>query len=372
MRVLILTCNAGGGHTAAAKALKETFDKEGIYCEIADSLAFFSQKVSNFISKWHVRLYKNAPMLFGYGYKKAEKIYGKHKRSMLYETICKGAKKLRDKAVSDNIDTVICTHPFSAMTLTRAMKKYHLKLDKTYFVATDYTCSPGVGTSDLDYYIIPHKDTINDFVSQGVRPERIVVHGIPVSPRVHMALSKEESKKKLSLPTDKKLILLMCGSMGCGPLKFIARELSSALKEDEQLVVICGTNHRLYKKLEELDIPGRVRILGFSNNVPLYMNSADLMLTKPGGLSTTEAAENHLPMILIDAVSGCETHNMRFWTESGMAKTREKTSELCTLVRELMDNPKDLDDMRETLTENFPENSSERIFKFIKQNSASK
>lgn len=371
MRVLILTCNTGGGHNAAAKAIKETFDKEGIYCEIADSLAFFSQKASNFISKWHIRLYKNAPVLFGIGYKQAEKVYSKRKRSMLYETICKGAKKLKQKALSENIDTVICTHPFSALTLTRAMKKYNLVLDKTYFVATDYTCSPGVGASNLDYYIIPHQDITEDFVSQGVKREKIVAYGIPVSQRVHTSLTKEDSKRQLSLPTDKRLILLMCGSMGCGPLKVIARKLSLLLKDDEQLVVICGSNHRLYKKLRELEDPGSVRILGFTRNVPLYMNSADLLLTKPGGLSTTEAAENHLPMILIDAVSGCETHNMRFWTESDMAKTRDKTSDLCSLVRELMDNSDELSRMKNALTDNFSYSSSERIFGFIKQNSAS-
>lgn len=368
MRVLILTCNTGEGHNSAAKAIKEVFDDHNIYCEIADSMAFLSKKASTFISKWHVRLYKKAPVIFGIGYKAAEFTDSRHKRSMFYEIICKGARKLKTKVESDNFDTVICTHPFSATTLTRAIKKYGLMLDKTYFVATDYTCAPGVSNGSLDYYIIPHSSLARDFTDRGIPAQKLFPAGIPVSRRVHTPISKAESKNALAIPENKRVILLMCGSMGCGPIKLIARKLSHMLKDDEYLVVICGSNHRLYQKLRELEDPGSVRILGFTRNVPLYMNSADLLLSKPGGLSTTEAAENHLPMILIDAVAGCETHNMNFWVNNDMAQTRDKADDLCALVRTLMDNPDELARMAENLSDGFVGSAAERIFTFIQQN----
>lgn len=365
MRVLILTCNTGEGHNSAARAIKETFDSADIYCEIADSLAFFSKKASTFIAKWHVRLYKKAPTLFGIGYKAAEFTDSRHMRSVFQDTICKGARKLIKKVNEGNFDTVVCTHPFSAITLTRAMKKYRLKLDKTYFVATDYTCSPGVSQSELDYYIIPHESLACDFTERGIPEEKLFAGGIPVSKKVHTSLSKEDSKRELSLPENKRIVLLMCGSMGCGPMKVIARKLTRTLKDDEYLVVICGSNRKLYQSLRYLDDPGSVRILGFTRNVPLYMNSADLLLSKPGGLSTTEAAENSLPMILIDAVAGCETHNMKFWVNNNMADTREDTSDLCVLVRRLLDDEAALSKMKDNLTENFSSSSSEKIFNFI-------
>lgn len=370
MRVLILTCNTGEGHNSAARAIKEAFDSADIYCEIADSLAFFSKKASTFISKWHVRLYKKAPTLFGLGYKAAEFTDSRRMRSVFQETICKGARKLIKKVNEGGFDTVICTHPFSAMTLTRAVKKYKLKLDKTYFVATDYTCSPGVSQSELDYYIIPHESLIADFTERGIPEEKLFPGGIPVSKKVHTSLSKEESKRELSLPENKRLVLLMCGSMGCGPMKVIARKLTRTLRDNEYLVVICGSNRKLYQSLRYLDDPGSVRILGFTRNVPLYMNSADLLLSKPGGLSTTEAAENNLPMILIDAVAGCETHNMKFWVENCMADTRDDTTDLCELVRKLLDNDGELSRMKTNLKENFSSSSAEKIFNFIKSNHA--
>jgi len=368
MRILILTCNTGEGHNSAARALKEAFDSAGIYCEIADSLAFFSKKASTFISKWHINLYKKAPAIFGIGYKAAEFSDSRNYRSFFKDTICKGARKLIKKVEEGNFDTVVCTHPFSALTLTRALKKYHLKLDKTYFVATDYTCSPGVSQSELDYYIIPHKSLISDFTDHGIPEEKLFPGGIPVSRKVHTSLSKDESKKELSLPENKKLVLLMCGSMGCGPIKVIARKLTKILKDDEYLVVICGSNRKLYQALRYLDDPGSVRILGFTKNVPLYMNSAELLISKPGGLSTTEAAENNLPMLLIDAVAGCETHNMNFWVGNTMADTREDTTDLCNLVRHLLDNDDELSRLRNNLAKSFSGSSAERIYKFIESN----
>ena len=153
--------------------------------------------------------------------------------------------------------------------------------------------------------------------------------------------------------------------MGCGPIKLIARKLSALIKDDEQLVVVCGNNQKLYRSLKILDDPGRVRILGFTRNVPDYMNAAELLLTKPGGLSTTEAAENHLPMILISAVEGCETHNMNFWVKNGMALTDRNPDVLCSYVRNLMDNKDALNNMRKKLEERFSYSSSDKICDFI-------
>ena len=367
MRVLILTCNTGEGHNSAARAIKDIFDKKDIYCEIADSLAFLSPKASNFICNWHVRLYKKAPALFGLGYKISElnsTRKGNSKVSMFLKTVSKGATKLSLKLAEGDYDVIICTHPFSALTVTRAKRKYGIK-QKTYFVATDYTCSPGVSASRLDYYIIPHKSLYDEFENAGIPREKLFAGGIPVNSKICDGKTGAESKKSLMIPEEKRVILLMCGSMGCGPIKLIARKLSSLVKDDEMLVVICGNNRKLYQSLRILDDPGRVRVLGFTRNVPDYMNAAELLLTKPGGLSTTEAAQNRLPMILIDAVSGCETHNMRFWTENEMALTSENTDELCGFMRELMDNDKALETLKGNIEEKFAFDSANRIIDFI-------
>jgi len=367
MKVLILSCNTGEGHNSAARAIKEVFDNENVSCEIKDSLAYLSQKASTFICKWHVRLYRRAPLLFGIGYKAAE-FTDKHERSMIYEIMAKGARKLRREIAENGFDTVICTHPFSAMTLTRAIKKYRLCV-KSYFIATDYTCSPGVSASNLDYYIIPHETLKQDFMEKGIPEEKLFAGGIPVSKRLKSEKTPDESKAELGLYPDKRVILLVCGSMGCGPMKLIARRVSQKIRDDEYFVVICGNNKSLYKKLRTLESPGKVRVLGYTKRLPDYMNAADLLLTKPGGLSSSEAAANYLPMLLIDAVSGCETHNMRFWTENGMALTCEK-EEFGEYVREILSSPHVLSEMKERLKEEFEESSAQRIYDFVAEKDA--
>ena len=360
MRVLILSCNTGEGHNSAARAVKESLERASVECEIDDALAFLSPKASNFICKWHVRLYKKAPAIFGIGYKAAEKTMpDKLDRSMLYEIMAKGAKKLAARIQEYGCESVVCTHPFAAMMLTKATMKYKVRV-RSSFVATDYTCSPGVSESRMDYYFIPHKSLIGDFSGHNIPRESIIPTGIPVSRKFYSEKEPLESKNALNIPPHKKTILFMCGSMGCGPMKLIAKKLADIIKEDEFLVVICGSNIKLYKSLMKYHEENRVRIVGFTKNMPDYMNAAELMITKPGGLSTTEAAAKGLPMVLVDAVSGCETYNMRFWVENGMAKTN-KNSNIALTVRELLDSPDELGKMKYRVNESFSEIAADKL-----------
>ena len=151
MRVLILSCNTGEGHNSCAKAIKEVYDNKGDDCVITDALNFISEKTSRFISWGHVFVYRNLPWLFNWGYGFTEKHTGVFKESnMMYNFFGKGADNLYKFIVRGTYDTVICTHPFASLMLTEAQRRYQMPI-KTAFVATDYTCSPSVKDSVLDY-----------------------------------------------------------------------------------------------------------------------------------------------------------------------------------------------------------------------------
>ena len=134
----------------------------------------------------------------------------------------------------------------------------------------------------------------------------------------------------------------MCGSMGCGPIKALAEYLPQQIPSNSLLVVICGNNRRLYKSLTKYPLPDNMRVVGFTSRMPLYMDAADLILTKPGGLSSTEAAVKALPMLFIDAVPGCETRNFEFFLENGFADMRDSVLELCDTVCDLLENAEKL------------------------------
>ena len=180
MRVLILTCNTGGGHNACAKAIQEVFVENSHSCETSDAISFVSEKLSKFMDWGHTTMYRHIPKLFRFGYGFAEN----HPAMLdddaaVYKLLTDGTKQLNGFIKAGEFDTVICTHVFSGLLLRQMLKEYPMKL-KTAFVGTDYTCSPGTARSELDYYFIPAESLKEEFIEQGVPVKKIVTSGIPV------------------------------------------------------------------------------------------------------------------------------------------------------------------------------------------------
>ena len=365
MRLLILSCNTGEGHNSAARALKGCFEAQNISCEIRDALAFWSPEKSKIISKGHVFIYRKMPKLFGVSYRFEENHPPKNgDESLIYELVIKGCDSLEEYLNENKYDAIICTHVFSAMMMTELKKRRKCAV-KSYFVATDYTCSPGVNQTALDRYFIPHKKLTAEFVNNGIPEDKLISSGIPVRMDFYKRTDPQKAKTTLSLPQDKKVVLLMCGSMGCGPIKTLAEYLPQQIPSDSLLVVICGNNRRLYKSLTKYPLPDNIRVIGFTSRMPLYMDTADLILTKPGGLSSTEAAVKALPMLFIDAVPGCETRNYEFFIKNGFADMRDSVLGLCDIVCELLENDGKLQKMSATLKSEFEGCAVQSISEFI-------
>lgn len=365
MRLLILSCNTGEGHNSAARALKGYFETQNISCEIKDSLAFWSPEKSKIISKGHVFIYRKMPKLFGISYRFEENHPPKvGDESLIYDLVIRGCDSLYEYLTENTYDAIICTHVFSAMMITELKKRRKCSV-KSYFVATDYTCSPGVSQTALDKYYIPHKKLIKEFCENGIPESKLVPSGIPVRMDFYKRTDPKEAKDLLSLPQDRKVVLLMCGSMGCGPIKTLAEYLPQQIPYNSLLVVICGNNRRLYKSLTKYPLPDNMRVLGFTSRMPLYMDAADLILTKPGGLSTTEAAVKALPMLFIDAVPGCETRNIEFFLKNGFADMRDSVLGLCDTVCDLLENDEKLKKMSAVLETEFAGCAAQSISKYI-------
>lgn len=142
------------------------------------------------------------------------------------------------------------------------------------------------------------------------------------------------------MKTESTHLLMMCGSMGCGPMKQLTELLSHRLEPNCEISIVCGTNMGLHQKLEQkYRSHPNIHIHGFVQNMNTLMDSADLFLTKPGGLSTSEALAKALPMVLIDAVAGCEAYNLRHFTEIGGAVTASTVGKLTELCFELLKDP---------------------------------
>lgn len=350
MRVLILSCDTGGGHNACAKAIQEVFVENGHSCETADAISFVSEKLSKFMEWGHTTMYRHIPKLFRFGYGFAEK----HPAMLdddaaVYKLLTDGTKQLNGFIKAGEFDTVICTHVFSGLLLRQMLKEYPMKL-KTAFVATDYTCSPGTARSELDYYFIPAESLKEEFIEQGVPVKKIVASGIPVRKEFYAQGDKAKAKRKLGIDPHHAHLLMMCGSMGCGPLEKLTKLLSGSMTNTMELSIVCGTNEKLKEELiEKFGATPSIHIYGFVRDISTMMDSADLYLTKPGGLSTTEAAAKGLPMVFIDAVAGCEEYNLNYYVRLGGAVTADSPEELAQLCLNLMGNPNRLAQLQAAL-----------------------
>ena len=368
MKVLILSCNTGEGHNTAAKAVATALTSYGDHCEIADALAFLSEKMSDFICGWHVRIYRRMPFMFNTGYKVVERTQnGSDKETMMSRFFGKAGDKLAAYVKDGGYDLVICTHPFSAYMYTLTERKHSLS-PKTAFVATDYTCSPTVDKSKLDTYFIPHESLKSYFIGCFIPEHKLVPTGMPVKAEFYNKVSKAEAKKALSIPEGKRNVLLACGSMGCGPLKSLTEELARKLPSDAYLTVICGSNTSLKQKLDRLKLPQNVRILGFTNNISLYMDSAEFIITKAGGLTCTEALTKRLPLLFINAVGGCENYNRRFFVDNGMAA--ETKGSVADLAVKLYKSPQRLAAMSDAMAKLSHGNATENICRFLHKEDA--
>lgn len=364
MRILILSCNTGEGHNSAAKAIAQVLSTRGVPCEITDALSFWSPKISRLICNWHVRLYKRAPVVFNAGYRMAEEHDPEPSEvSTVYRLMSRGAKKLHDSLVAGHYDAVVCTHVFASLIMRRVRENYP-QTPPHYFVATDYTCSPYVAESQATMYMIPDEKLTEEFCRCGIPKERILPTGIPVR-QVFFQQDKAGSRENLDIPMDKKVVLLMCGSMGCGPMKRLAQNLAEQLPPEGLLIAICGHNEKLYRDLRELGDRPNLRVLGFTTEMPVFMDAADLMLTKPGGLSSTEAAAKRLPMIFVDAVGGCEGRNLEFYLRHSLAQTAESVEDLTRQVCETISDPARLASMAKTLVDHFPHNGAVEICDYL-------
>jgi len=373
MRVLILSCNTGEGHNSCSRSIQEAFLARNIECEIEDALRFVSPKFSKVISWGHTKMYRYAPSLFKSGYQYAEghsRMF--EEQASIYKMLTYGTEQLHHFIRAEGYDTIICPHVFSALMVTAVLRQYHPQL-RTCFVATDYTCSPSCGESALDAYFIPDSSLIDEFVSCGVPREKLIVSGIPVRKEFFTCGDKAAARRQIGLHAECRHLLIMSGSMGCGPIRKVVKLLGDRLPADCHISVICGTNYRLKKKIEQdhADQP-HIHMYGFCEDISMMMDSADLYLTKPGGISTSEAARKRLPMVFINAVAGCETYNLQFFVDQGAAATADTPEELVALALFLLSDSEKLNKMSAAFRGDCVKPSAELICDYFLESTSAK
>ncbi len=370
MKVLILSSSTGGGHNAAGMAVQEKLIQNGHEAVMLDMFLLSSARTANFVGQCYVRTARSMPRLFGFLYRFAGLISSSRRKSPVYYANGLMAKKLRTYLDENHYDAIVMPHLFPAETITY-MKRHKMEVPLTVAVATDYTCIPFWAETECDYYIAPHAELLEEYIKKGIPKEKLMPFGIPVKDAFCQKQDKALAKRKLHLPEDKAMYLIMSGSMGFGKIHIFAYELTTHLKNGEQIVIICGNNKKLKRTLKRQFYrkPG-IHIIGYTQHVADFMAACDVIYTKPGGLTSTEALNMNIPIVHTSPIPGCETKNREFFVSRGISIAAERISTQIKQGKMLAENTDVRNGMYSAQKANALPDAASRICKLLEEKTA--
>ncbi len=316
MDALILSCATGGGHNSACVAVAQELSDRGHRVRTLDPYLLKSKRTADLIGGAYNNLVQKAPSAFGMIYRLGDAYRRLPVYSPVYHINRHMTALMEQYLRKRPCDMIVVTHLFPAEILAN-MKRQGIPLPPTCFIATDYTCIPFTEETACDYYVIPSEQLIGEYTARGIARDRLFPLGIPVRRKFRQDPDRSAARKRLGFDNEKKYILIAGGSIGAGQIKQIVPLLLRHFGDSARLIVICGNNRALYRSMKEAG-DGQCTVLEYTSRMADYMKACDLFLSKPGGLSSTEAAAVGTPLIHLAPISGCEIKNMEFFRKNGM------------------------------------------------------
>jgi processive 1,2-diacylglycerol beta-glucosyltransferase len=347
IKVLFLTSDYGEGHNQVAEALKQVLQRQHPEVEY---------QIVNVIERLHPRLHpigrsmflegvKRVPALYGYLYKKT---YSPNVSTQFLNELSKfGLKKLQRLLEEEKPQVVVSTFPFAAGAMSMLRERGMTDVP-TVTVITDQTVHQAWVHANTDFYIVGSELVQKGLLQCGILPEHIAVTGIPIRPAFETTYPKYLLRARHQLNPDVPTVLLMGGGFGMFEGGMLSRKQLDRLPAHTQIVVICGHNEKAKTTLErELQsLRHHIVVKGFVDDIHEWMSLADLIITKPGGVSTSEAMALEVPMLLYKAIPGQEEENLRFLVDAGVAQHVATEQQLMKQVALLLQNAALLSDMK--------------------------
>ncbi len=319
-KILLVSVSAGAGHIRAAEALRKTAEASFPSLSVThiDMMNYVKTPFKHAFVDTYELMIKQVPGLFGYIYKKTNRTEKVEKYRDLTKYISRlNATAFYEYVQQENPDHIICTHFLPAQTLLEMPKKYGKRIP-TSFVITDYdrhalfTC-PGVA-----HYFVATDKMKWKMVASGIDETMITASGIPIDPIFSTLPPRTELRKKYDVPDDRNVFIVMSGGQGMGKMSAITKALFQ-LTHPTTLFVITGKNKQQAKEIQALTPPKHidVRVIGWTDVAHEYMHIADAVITKPGGLTTSECIALQKPIIAVNPIPGHEEENVEFILEHG-------------------------------------------------------
>lgn len=317
-KVLLLSVSSGAGHIRAADALKKAFEREGSASSVVhhDVLKHSSSLMRGLYAKSYLKLVDVAPELIGWAYKRTDRPWKYIRRRTTFDRMnLHGMIRVIE---SERPSLVVCTHFTPAEVVSWLKAKGRLRCPHAV-VVTDMDAHGMWMVPRCDRYFVAREETAVYLASQRVAAAKIRVTGIPIDPVFERPGDRLAARRKFGLPAKPPVILVSAGGFGVGPVERMFGSLR-AMRHPAVIVALCGRNESLRRKLARFSRssgPVRFRPVGFTTEMHDWMAAADVLLGKPGGLTTSEALARGLAFCVVAPIPGQEERNSDVLLEEG-------------------------------------------------------
>ncbi|MBL8228033.1 MAG: UDP-N-acetylglucosamine 2-epimerase [Bryobacterales bacterium] len=339
MKVLIATVTAGAGHLQAANALHEVWTEARPQDEVAkeDVLDYTSRLFRKAYSEGYVKMVERAPELYAAFFSRTDdaRLMRKWTRTRRTLSLLQAQKFVRYLKRSDP-DLILCPH-FLPLEIVGYLRS-HSKGDRRPYcvcIVTDFEAHAFWIEPCVDLYCVATEETKGRLIARGVPEDAIVVTGIPVAKKFSQPIDQSAVRRTLGIRDDLPTILVLSGGFGMGPVASILSALDT-VKAEFQTLVVCGRNPDLRQQIAPLDRSHPTRVLGFAGNMQELMAVADLIVTKPGGLTSSETLAMGRPMLIVNPIPGQEAANADFLLERGVAIKVNSLDDIASRVERLL------------------------------------
>ena len=352
MKILIFYASYGGGHLSAAKSIEEYINKNypNEDTELIDCVKYVNKTIESITTAAYRGMAKKMPWAWGKIYSDSQKGPLAHLSSRSNQILAiKLLRLLREKKP----DLIISTHPFGSQMCAYLKRKGKIN-SKIATIMTDFAPHDQwlVGAEQTDYFFVANEKMKKYISKKGIDKNKVYVTGIPISSKFLKEHNRDKILKNFGLKDNKLNVLFFGGGeFGLGKTRTVSIfESFVKYKGDIQVVAIAGKNEAMKEQflsiVDKYKKQDSVKVLGFTNKVPELMSISNVVVTKPGGLTTSESLASNLPMIVINPIPGQEEENAGFLENKGIAVWIRKNSNVDEIVENLLSNPMRLDDMK--------------------------
>lgn len=341
MKILLLHASAGAGHQRAADALAIALRARGVEPLVRDILDFTPPLFRKTYAEGYLNLVRTIPELWGYMYARADRA-SRHSWKNKLRSLFNQINSLSFARFFDRLrpDAVICTHFMPLEILSARLQKGEIGAP-VYGVVTDFAAHALWICPRVTRYYVATEEARRQLIRRGQPADGVKVTGIPVDPAFARREAPAAARRRLGLKPELPAILLLAGGFGVGPAAQLLRSFRDA-RVACQILMVAGRNDAMRREAEEAAgaLPIPVKVYGFVDNVHELMDAADLVVSKPGGLTSSEVLAKGKPLVIIDPIPGQEQRNCEYLLEAGAAVRLFEIDDAPDKVQSLLGAPR--------------------------------